>query len=51
MKTEFSLREARCWQGIIGNYYLEREKYSRTREKVQDVGFYLGDRRDKNIDK
>jgi hypothetical protein len=47
MKAEFSLRDARCWEGIIGDYYVETEKYSLKRETIQDVGFYLGDRRDK----
>jgi hypothetical protein len=47
MKTEFSLREARCWQGIIGDYDLETEKYSRTRERISGLGVYLVDRRDK----
>jgi hypothetical protein len=47
MKTEFSLRVARLWEGIIGDYYVQTEKYSLKRERIQDVELYLGDRRDK----
>ena len=38
----------------MGDYYLETGKYTRARERIQDVRVYLGYRRDKtpcpNID-
>ena len=33
----------------MGDYYLETDKYSRARKRIQDLGVYLGYRRDKTL--